>query len=1422
MTTGTWNRLAWSRAGTGLWALAIFAICLGAASSVAHGQVGLGQVVFEGLSFTSQEFSEHMSVKIDDAIAARQKIIDNPASSSAEREQAQRWITGFKKMRIWTNTPKETAEFLNLLRQGRDDIQNIVRVFGNGSGINWNTQSISPLEMDLSSWSKGIRGMDLGMKTYRLVKDFEQIESYEYDGPIQSTVKWLKVVSFLGSEFVKDTPGLENSAIIAILKGYADLLGEAVNTVNRLNSAMERVDQGHLGEGAHRMGSAQQRAWQQQGLSGTIVRVPGFRDLYEDVADGGQLYLWDKDSQVDVTHGAYAGQKRTGRWWDLRKEFPEAGREEFRRRYLTMYRAGNQNPSAQDILLGFRKLVWLNPVILNPGVVPGGILKVRPTVIRLFDRQEAKGIYCNLRDPSQPSKVMQVRSGEEVEWVAATRPGTQRLILELQPEVTASWTAADKGEATYWVGGPTSVRLSVRPRVLRTDSTDPVDLLVTVKGDDDRFVDEGFIVLRTDPVSYGFEPRSTFSGGQNARDAGIRLQWQPPGVLARGPMLLVAEYEGTRKLSDGEYLVPSRDTVQLAIFEPVVPDLRKIVAGGASGREFAAVALDGRGKSIQEGTLRFECTSGTLTASGQRGTRIEVPCGKGETVSWFPTAAAGSGSGSPGDLKVTFLEHQSQNTFFWYQTATRTIALPGVSQGSTASSKSSESTEIAKKSDSGERKPTDDESSSSKTQDEAQGNGPPLPKIRWDLQFGASSFRESVEPKMPADTPETVAPPAPPTETISFDEEKRTNANLPKAPKASGTEMGDEGRPDASNPKRPSLSWFSDKIVDLNLIRQANRRKPGGGACWGGEPGGNYEVVDHYSGEVLFGRTCRHNGRLVSEQSLYKGDRHGPSTLYTSVNGRDLQCVGYYDVATIKAARVILDGTPVLEVIPAGKGEGVVRYTEIDMGHRPADGTSHGKGSMQGLVHTGTYQDQALLSPDNLCQMVKRHLTLPDGERTEKGPSLYADFRNFGGDPPRPPVSRGVGLAQIWQSGSGPLRYEAWFQDGNVRWDRAYHLDGSWHIESTYNEKGELHGWRRTAYPGAIPREEQAWREGKRHGTGRFWDPDGVLIRETQWKEDELAHEAFFVPGSEALGKLDAATQLLIQGQATQYREEASPYKTVEYDPPGTPVRRMLFFADGTCHSYSTYQNGELHGMSWTFHPSGRMRHASKYVSGVKEGYELTFRDDGRVLLQRRVHYRDGKKDGEELEMSADGRVVKRTQWRQDQRDGVETEYDEATGRRIRQARYQQDAKTEEKGFDPVTGVQVLESSFRNGSKHGEEKRFHSNGQIAEVTRYNEGTIQGEQKGYDAQGRLVRVTPYVGGLKQGTEQFRSASANRVREEVSWVNGKQDGPRRLYDWREGTLLVEESFRQGNRHGRQRYYREGELVRDELYENGQRVK
>lgn len=1053
------------------------------------------QAKWDTRTLVVSEFSTYVSGQLDEGISRQQKIIDDPSSTQAQREQAHRWITGFQKMKVWANSPKDAADYLNLLKKGRDDLKKVHAAWRWGEGTNWDHQSVSPLEMDVKKWSKLTRGADLALKAYHLSEDLSKIEGYEYDETIQSSVKWMKVISALGSEFIGETPGLSNSAVGAILKGYFDLFGEAVNTVNALNDAMDRFDQGMLGTGAHRMGSNKQMAWQQQGFSGTIVRVPGFRDLFEDIADSNALYLWDPEAFREVTVGGDA-VKRKGKWWDLRNEVPGAGLEVIRSRYLTFYRTGNRNPSAQDILSGFRKMVWLTPSIENPGVVPGGVLKVTPRMLRVHDRRDVEGLWLLLRDP-ETGESRQVRSGTPVEWTASREPGRHRLTLDLEPETATVWTSSGKGEAWYWVGGPTRTRISGTPRQLVTDGSAPVDLLVTVKSDDDRLVDEGMIHVRAEPGAGGFTPRSMFSAAQHAEDGAVRLQWEPAGIVPRGLLHLVAEYEGTRKISDGEYLTPSKDQVEIAVFEPVTPELRIEAKGGVAGWELTAELLDQEGRRIREGALKWTSSDGTLSSGTQRGDSLELRNEKDATVRWTPKQGAG-------EVVVSFPGFRSEKTFYWYkETQNRKVLTAAPPQAPT---KKEESPPPATPG-----KVTRNDGEDPQEEDESIASAVPPPRVNWDLKFGvSSSSRVTV-----AEGPGEDAPPREELDAVSFDQARRDNTGLPPAPTASGIEMGSDSRPPATNPKRPEVAFASGDFMDFYGFRFCNKSRPSGsGMCPEGRE------VEFLSGQMRFGKRCYQGEKVVFEVSMHQNDRYGPTTIFTDLEGKAMTCTVYYEDDKPRVGRVTVDDVIVAESV-ALQGDNV-RYMELDKA---------------GLKHLGTYKMASLMEPVELCRMMKDRGGL-------------ADFKRLG-----PPVVNGVGLIQIWSSGSGPLTYEASFQEGLPEWDRIYHADGSWALETTYDRDGKLHGWQRQSWPGGIPARETPYIHGVKQGVDRKWSAEGRLAAELEWDEDkELWNRSYCEDNPD-------------------YARNHTACSAKEYEPPGQIARESKWFPNGTASSYMAYQN---------------------------------------------------------------------------------------------------------------------------------------------------------------------------------------------------------------------------------------------------------
>lgn len=134
----------------------------------------------------------------------------------------------------------------------------------------------------------------------------------------------------------------------------------------------------------------------------------------------------------------------------------------------------------------------------------------------------------------------------------------------------------------------------------------------------------------------------------------------------------------------------------------------------------------------------------------------------------------------------------------------------------------------------------------------------------------------------------------------------------------------------------------------------------------------------------------------------------------------------------------------------------------------------------------------------------------------------------------------------------------------------------------------------------------------------------------------------------------------------------------------------------------------------------------------------------------------------------------------------------------------------------------VAETGFiLNGLKQGTWTSYGNDQSYPEkIVSYIDGALNGPYIEMDQQGRVALVTNYTANVLDGP--YAKYRIGRPEQTVRYVNGLMDGPLVDYDFRNGKIKKEVTYKMGVLHGPFRYFNEeGVVIQEYTYIDGERV-
>jgi antitoxin component YwqK of YwqJK toxin-antitoxin module len=134
----------------------------------------------------------------------------------------------------------------------------------------------------------------------------------------------------------------------------------------------------------------------------------------------------------------------------------------------------------------------------------------------------------------------------------------------------------------------------------------------------------------------------------------------------------------------------------------------------------------------------------------------------------------------------------------------------------------------------------------------------------------------------------------------------------------------------------------------------------------------------------------------------------------------------------------------------------------------------------------------------------------------------------------------------------------------------------------------------------------------------------------------------------------------------------------------------------------------------------------------------------------------------------------------------------------------------------------IAETGFiLNGLKQGTWTSYGDSQAYPEkIVSYIDGALNGPYIEMDQQGRVALVANYTANVLDGP--YAKYRIGRPEQTVTYVNGLMDGPLVDYDFRNGKLKKEVTYKMGVLHGPFRYFNdEGEVMQEYTYIDGERM-
>ncbi len=340
--------------------------------------------------------------------------------------------------------------------------------------------------------------------------------------------------------------------------------------------------------------------------------------------------------------------------------------------------------------------------------------------------------------------------------------------------------------------------------------------------------------------------------------------------------------------------------------------------------------------------------------------------------------------------------------------------------------------------------------------------------------------------------------------------------------------------------------------------------------------------------------------------------------------------------------------------------------------------------------------------------------------------------------------------------------------------------------KETTLRQGKIDGAQKTYFPDGLLQARLLFQRGNRHGSFVEWAPNGRVLREGEYKNDEMVKTTEYYPNEDVNAPQVVSKEL--------HRVGAVNVEVKEYN------------RAGAISSDFALENGKPNGLFVTYHPDGKLMREGHFEAGLRSGLWKEYYPDGQ--LHSSQQYIRGKESG-----SAEKWFLAEN----DQKPQKATAGQFVNGKKDGQWT----------AWYPDGGLRVVKQ-FRYGLENGDYKELWPRTpdsdvqQVRSEGRYILGEREGEWSIMYANGNLKSRASYRNGKEHGVaEEFydiKKGKKQLVRLKGEFIDGAQHGKWVAY-FADGEPQLEQTYKLGKLHGTTKQYYDTHVLKNEIYyENG----
>jgi antitoxin component YwqK of YwqJK toxin-antitoxin module/Tfp pilus assembly protein PilF len=370
-----------------------------------------------------------------------------------------------------------------------------------------------------------------------------------------------------------------------------------------------------------------------------------------------------------------------------------------------------------------------------------------------------------------------------------------------------------------------------------------------------------------------------------------------------------------------------------------------------------------------------------------------------------------------------------------------------------------------------------------------------------------------------------------------------------------------------------------------------------------------------------------------------------------------------------------------------------------------------------------------------------------------------------------------------------------------------YDLHGNPIEERTFDEEGEIHG-EDIIYSNGRVDYIHYYDHGQLTGM-TYFDNAGEEISKSGHPSCTFDTRGYYPDGK--LRFEGSYREGKAHGTWKYYFHEGNPEKQYTQVNGLTHGEFVEYFRSGGVKYRQHFKEGTVHGYAAEYYVDGTVKEEGWYQNGQREQQWLGWYKDG--SMESDYYYRNGKLDGECIDFTIDGKRFSSYTYRNGRVVSI-VYYNEDQGARVSESLAGRLDKVEQ---TYANGKEHTRMTLSCGLFTDEVKKFYPDGKVYSVQEVRNGYLHGRFERYYPDGKQEGEGQYIHGSKYGPWVWYHVNGNKS-SEGKYVSGEQDSIWTYY-FLDGTPSSRAHYLNGERHGlMQLFGQEGKVILEKRFIEG----